>query len=248
MSFSTLVRLIEQTNPAPAATVTTTGTINDLNFSNALLLRMNNASDSTINGFVAGLDGQILTIVSIGAGNVFLAHQNAGSSAANRLINNATSGTTPLAAGSGYATYQYDLTTARWRLISHEQGSIINVAYDVANFVPGSGGTWTVTSGMQTTYGYILIGKLLRLIIRLDGTTTTGAPTRLRVTIPNSFVTAVTIDSDYVAQVNAVIGIASWEATGAGTSVQFFATIGFGAWGASATNNSIFFSDNFPIT
>src|SRR5690349_4306079 len=62
-------------------TTTSTGTVNDFALTtpaNVLLLRCNNATDLTLTGFVAGTDGQKLMIVSIGAGNVFIKHQNAG--------------------------------------------------------------------------------------------------------------------------------------------------------------------------
>lgn len=110
-------------------TTTSTGTQNNFNpgtmTGEVVLLRCNNASDITINGIVAGADGQILVLASIGAGNVILAHQNGGSTAANQLFNIATSGNTPLAAGAGSAIYVYDGTTQRWRLVSHEQGNFI---------------------------------------------------------------------------------------------------------------------------
>src|ERR1035437_1222491 len=71
-------------------TVTTTGNIDDLDFSNANTIRMNNASLATIRGLKAGVAGQQVTIVSVGAGEVDLAHQNTGSLAVNRFQNKAT--------------------------------------------------------------------------------------------------------------------------------------------------------------
>jgi hypothetical protein len=82
--------------------VTTTGVITALALPTGtgdLLIYMNNATLATIQGIAAGLSGQRLTILSIGAGQVDFAHQNAGATAANRLINFATSGNTSLAAG-----------------------------------------------------------------------------------------------------------------------------------------------------
>lgn len=150
-------------------TITTTGTIDDLDFSNADVLRMNNASDATIRGLKAGVDGQRLRIVSVGAGHVFVAHQDTNSGAANRLINFATSGKTPLAAGVGSATYVYDATTGRWRLTSHTQGKAIGVTYASGNFLI-AGGTWTVDSGDQTLFSYYLRGRLLLVEVQLDTT------------------------------------------------------------------------------
>src|ERR1017187_8808588 len=75
-------------------TVTTTGNIDDLDFSNASTIRMNNASLSTLRGLKAGVAGQQVTIVSVGTGKVDLAHANTGSGAGNRLLNYITSAAT----------------------------------------------------------------------------------------------------------------------------------------------------------
>lgn len=163
-------------------TSTATGTQNDFAFSNADLIRMNNASDVTITGLAAGKPGQRVTIVSIGAGNVYLAHQNAGSTAANRLINNVTSADTPLAAGKGTATFVYDDTTDRWRLVAHEQGAAI--AYTCA---------WTAVSvnpaigNGSLAANYTIIGDrcFLEILITMGSTTTYGTGAwRLSLPVP----------------------------------------------------------------
>jgi hypothetical protein len=156
-----------------SATVTTTGTINDLATGLTfrpgveVVLRMNNASDATITGVSGGVDGAILSIISIGAGNVFLSHQAAGSTATNRLINIITSSTTPLAAVVGTATYVYDSTSGRWRLIRHEQGGFITYTPALTNITIGNGTVagryyvrgldvrieMKVTAGSTTTFG-----------------------------------------------------------------------------------------------
>lgn len=159
-------------------TVTTTGNIDDLSFSNASIIRMNNASDSTIRGLAPGTAGQHVTIVSVGAGNVFLAHQNIGSTAADRLINAATSANTPLAAGVGAASYTYDATTARWRLVSHTQGAWITPTYASGNFT-GNTGTWTVDAGDVVASLYYLSGRQLSVLLEFDATSTTVTPNQL---------------------------------------------------------------------
>jgi len=152
--------------PISVFTSTLTGTQNDFSFKNANLIRMNNATDVTIDGFLAGFDGQIVTIVSIGVGNVFLAHQNAGSAAANRLINKVTGVNTPLAATLGSATYQYDAITTRWRLIFHDQGSAISYTPvwtgSVSNPAIGNGtlsGTYFIRSTQLLTVISIIMGS-----------------------------------------------------------------------------------------
>lgn len=150
-------------------TSTSTGNIDDFDFGNANLIRMNNATLATIRGLKAGTPGQVVTIVSIGAGEVDTAHQDANSAASNRMINVATSAVTPLAAGVGRASYQYDGTTNRWRLIFHDQGAAI--AYTVT----WSNQTTAPAVGNGTLVGsYILKGRLVDCFIQLTaGTTTT---------------------------------------------------------------------------
>lgn len=167
---------------------TTTGNIDNLDFSGADLIRMNNASDATIRGLVAGTPGQTVTIVSIGAGNVLLAHQNTNSTAANRLLNYATSADTPLAAGSGTAVYRYDGTTQRWRLIQHEQGAWITQPFNAGDFTASGLMTWTVDSGDVTTFRYILRNKTLAFTFYLLNTTVGGTASNvLRIKIPGGF-------------------------------------------------------------
>ena len=157
---------------------TTTGNIDNLDFSGANLIRMNNASDATIRGLVAGTPGQVVTIVSIGAGNVYFAHQNANSTEANRLINFVTGANTPLAAGIGTASYQYDGTTARWRLIAHEQGKLIDFTFSAGDFT-ATAGTWTVASGDVRNFGYYLSGRTVLILFTLVSTSVSANPATL---------------------------------------------------------------------
>lgn len=105
-------------------TITTTGNIDNLDIDGCSLLRMNNASSATIRGIKAGYAGQVIAVVSVGAGSVSLEHQNVNSQEANRLINLITASVTFLVAGKGAALYQYDNNTLRWRLIFHNVGTV----------------------------------------------------------------------------------------------------------------------------
>lgn len=173
--MTTKVRQSTQALPE-SKVITTTGNIDDLDFGNAAQIIFNNASLSTLRGLKAGTDGQIVTIVSIGAGEVDLAHQNTNSSASNRLINYVTSGITPLAAGSGTCQYQYDGTTSRWRLVNHEQGDWITVTFNSANFSGASGMTWTVIAGNVLTNKFKIDGRRLLWNFQIINTTVGGTP------------------------------------------------------------------------
>jgi len=170
-------------------TVTSTGTVNDLSINDCGFVRLNNASDLTLTGLVAGVPGQVVCLVSVGAGNVFLSHDT-GSSSVNRLLNVVTSGPTPLAAGLGLAIYQYDGTTQRWRLIQHEQGAPLTPAYSAGNFTASGTMAWTVASGDVSAYTYYIKGRLLFFNFQFD-TTSITAPlsNQCRVAIPGGYTT-----------------------------------------------------------
>jgi hypothetical protein len=160
-------------------TTTSTGTQNDFapGLSGHTEIRCNNATLLTITGLTGGFDGQRVRIVSVGAGQVNLSHQTGGT-ATSRFINFATSGDTPLAAGSGVAEYQYDGTTTRWRMVAHEQGAWITPTYASGSYTASSG-TWTVDSGDVTTQAYYLKGRMLTIMFYLVTTSVSATPTSL---------------------------------------------------------------------
>jgi len=164
-------------------TISTTGNIDDLDFSNADLIRMTNSSLTTIRGLKAGYAGQRVAIVSLGAGQVDLAHQNTNSSAANRCINTVTGLSTPLAAGTGRAVYQYDATTLRWRLIHHQQGSPIAVTYSAGDYT-ASTGTWTVDSGDVATYQFVIENNIVTFLVQIQDTDVSVTPATLWAAMP----------------------------------------------------------------
>lgn len=144
-----------------------------------LAIFMNNASLLTVQGITAGLDGQVLTIFSKGAGQIDFAHQHASGTALGKLTLFATSGLTSLAAGSGVAVFQYDLTLTKWRLVTHEQGAWITPTFSAGNYT--STGTWTVASGDVITQEYHLSGRTLKVNFRIATTTVSGTPASLAI-------------------------------------------------------------------
>jgi len=229
-------------------TFTTTGNIDDLDFSNASIIRMNNASDATIRGLLAGVPGQIVTIVSIGAGHVYLAHQNANSDPENRLINFASSGNTPLAKGSGTATYQYDGTTDRWRLIQHEQGDPIDIPYNSGDFTATGSMTWTVESGDLKYFAYILKGTTLQVAVRIELSSVGGTPdVALQVLIPAfTVLTLPAIELPARVNNNGTIEIGYFR-DGGGNILQFLRP-GAANWSASTNNTAVFMNYFFFIS
>ncbi len=183
-----------QHGAVPPQTTTSTGTVNDFALTtDVTVLRCNNASLLTLNGFVAGYDGQRLTVESVGAGQVDFAHQAAGSTAANRLINKATVGLTSLAAGSGTATFVYDGTTARWRLVEHDQGAWITRTFAAGNYAANGAMTWVVAAA--TTDRYWLKGRSLIFASVATGTVGGTPNTTLTVALPAGLTSANTVSA-----------------------------------------------------
>lgn len=169
---STLANILKLANAE--VTTTSTGNIDDFAIGTApvTLLRMNNASDATLRGLAAGVGGQVVLVESVGAGNVYLAYENAGSVVANRLRNTVTTANTPLAAGKGKAVYVYDGSSNRWRLTSHVQGDYI--AYTPT----WKGSTTNPTIGNGTLSGRYLIHENFcraEIYVEMGSTTTFGS-------------------------------------------------------------------------
>ena len=62
------------------------------------------------------MEGQLLTIVNVGAQDVVLANQSAGSTAANQIITG--TGTDLTLSADESAQLFYDITSARWRVLN----------------------------------------------------------------------------------------------------------------------------------
>ena len=180
-------------------TTTAAGDQPDFNTGNSVTVFMNNATLTTIRGIVAGLPGQIVTFISVGASQVDFVHQDAtDSTAANRLINTVTSINTSIYPGKGTASYQYDASALRWRLIRHEQGNAI--AYtptwsaSVSNPAIGNG----TLSGSY----YVRGANVLMIVNIVAGSTTTfgsgfwvlGTPSGISPTGLSDAFTGVAID------------------------------------------------------
>lgn len=215
-----------------------------------LLIVANNASLLTIQGITAaGFDGQELTIYSIGAGQVDLANQNGSASEANRIINGVT-GTISLAAGIGRVVLQYDMTTTRWRVIDHDQGTGISVSHAGGNFTGAGSMTWTVASGDQQVFTYYLRGRQLTIRLQVVNSTVGGTPdTRLQAAIPGGFTAAYEQWGAYGGyKDNAVSdGGGTWQVAGSGTVVRFFIR-DRSNWTASTDATDILASVTFEVT
>lgn len=230
-------------------TVTTTGNIDDLDFGNVAVILMNNATLSTIRGLKAGAPGQKIRIISIGAGQVNFAHQDANSSTSNRLVNAITSGITPIAAGVGSAEYQYDDVNNRWRLISHYQGAWISIPYSSGDYTASGSLTWTVDSGDLITFAFYISGNLIQITGYWDTTTLSGtASNQLFVLIPNSWTAKKTMQGLALAIQGGTTGVTTYNRVQSSNNTKM--EIGRGDLGnftLSANNNYIRWNMPFEL-
>lgn len=177
--------LADAIDACPWTVVTTTSTGTQNNFAPGLvghtIVRCNNASLLTINGLASGVSGQRVLFVNVGTSQVDLAHLAAATTAANRFITFAAV-TTSLAGSAaltgGTAEFIYDGTTARWRMVTHEQG-------DDISYTPTLGGTGGTAIGNGTLAGtYAIQGKRVFFHIQLTLGTTTVIGTSMTFALP----------------------------------------------------------------
>ena len=220
--------------PAGDIIVTTTGNIDDLDIQGCSLLVMNNASSAVIRGIKAGFPGQILTILAINAA-VTLAHQNAGSIAANRLINS-ISDTIRM---QWTARYQYDSNVSRWRQLTETNGWQ-NIPFNAGDFT-GSVGTWTVTAPNVTTCRYkISLDNEMTLNFFVQNTNVGTSGGTLDFLIPGGRISATTCAQPIFCY-NATAGpqALGFALMAAGSNkVNFFSTEAGGTFNATAGNNT----------
>lgn len=97
--------------------VASAATINALS-SDTGLIRLTGTTASTINGAVAGRDGQILIIWNNTGANMTIAHESASASAANRIV--VATGSNFVTTGNGCAILIYDAGLSRWLKIASQ--------------------------------------------------------------------------------------------------------------------------------
>ena len=119
-------------------------------------------------------------------------------------------------------------------------GEWTTVAYSSGNFTAAPSMTWTVDSGDQVAYAYMIVGHTMFLAATLNTTSVGGTPnTELRLNVPGGFTCA---NSGTLGAIRAfdngtdTVGFAA--AQSGATYIRLFRG-GFTAWSASTNNTSI---------
>lgn len=167
---------------APVFQMTTaTGTVNDFDLTGSfgsvttaivnystLVLRVNNAAPLFLTGFTAGVAGQRLVVIAIGAAPIFFVNQSVGSLSGNRMVTFQDS--TPLTL-TGIAEFIYDGQSGLWRMVTNDFGgpSAYTSAWTASGTQPALGnGTFVSRYYVQGHLCYV------DLYLKMGSTTTYG--------------------------------------------------------------------------
>lgn len=235
-------------------TSTSTGTLSNFNagaLGNLNVLRMNNATLATILGLTnsggAPSDGTMVWIESVGAGQVDIANQDAGATAAYRVINGVT-GKISLVAGVGRALLCYDATTQRWRVLEHEQGAAITPASPQTFFSGSSSMTWTVDVADVTSFNYYVRGRKLAIAFDVLSTTVGGTLNGvLIIQVPGGFTSATTLTLPFQYVDNGGAQAVGWIEADAGSPFLSLRKFGAGNWTASTNNTQAYGSIEIDV-
>lgn len=219
------------------------GTINDLVVANTVgTLTIAPTATAVYTGFaMAGVkDGQRLLVENLGPSPLRIAHEDAGSAAANRVSYGPSTRGQWLGVG-GAVVLVYSTTASRWRMLLSQPGAPINQPYNAAEFTANNG-NWTVEAGDVAINAFVQEGALLSWTFRFATTSVQNAGAVLRGTLPGGFTVAVPLllPGTRVSDNGAASAMAV-ATFGAPTSAQvnFYATIAAGNWAASVNLSDV---------
>lgn len=133
------------------------------------------------------------------------------------------------------------------RLRTTPIGEWTSVAFNAANFTANGTMTWTVDSGDQTTFAYMLIGKTLFVDAYLDTTSVGGVlNSLLKVAIPGGFTAAKTMQGLALGFDNGV-GTPTYNRVNAGGTVIEIGRSDGGNWSAAANNTYVRVHFSFEV-
>lgn len=117
-------------------------------------IRLSSSAAVNITGLAAGLHAQLKILHNVGAFNITLKKSSASSTAANQFDLIADYVLAP----SAIVAVQYDLTSAKWRVVNQSvsSGSSTSITIDVQAFT--SSGTWTKPTGAKAVYAVAIGG------------------------------------------------------------------------------------------
>jgi hypothetical protein len=217
--------------------VTATGTQNNYAPGTGVAVSWNGASQITITGLVAHLNGDLRIIHnSTAALPMKLTHQDAGSTAANRIILPSTCG--QWIGPGGSIGLRYDGVAARWRVLFIHPGTWIAVGYAAGDYT-ASAGTWTVDAGDFAFSRFKQTGTEVAWDIEVTLTSVSNAGAFPRAAYPAGFTVATGRTSQLFRSTdNGVVGTGLAILSTAGYA-EFRSSPGGAGYAISVNNTSI---------
>jgi len=175
---------------------------------------------------------------------MYVTNQGAGSSAANRFTNFATTGNGTPIAPRGFGTWTHDGTT--WQIQGHDQGSWITQPFLAGDYTAQGSMTWTVIAGNVQHAKFYLAGRVLHYAYHVNSTSVGGTVSgTLQITVPNGF-TLVSTRSTNNHSDNGTTGAGMTNA--AGTLISLGKSILSPNWTVSSSNTFVQFSGFAEVT
>jgi hypothetical protein len=229
---------------------TDTGTVNNWapGIDGHTYTRWNGASDLTVTGVGAGVNGQRWSFRNGSTKVASFAYISGSSSVGNQFVNNVTSAATPIGPG-GSATWEY--VSPYWILTAHEQGAWITPAFNAAVFGASGAQTWTLAAGDVTALAYYLRGRTLDIQLTLDTTSVGGTPST-DLWLLNTGYGGFTAQASQFNGPNAftsdnnVVKRGFWQVNASGTLVRFLIEA-FPNWTASTNLTAVYAQPRFAV-
>lgn len=226
-----------------------TGTQNDFDLSGPkTYLRCTGAAPSfsgfTVNGAAPYAGCQVL-IECLGT-TAKVTNQDAGSTAANRLITPSSTG--QIIGVNGLMLCVYDATTSRWREHLIDPGAPIAVTFSAGDFTGNGSMTVTLQSGDVDTFTYVQWGKTVFINVALSTITIGGTPsTIVQVAIPGGFTVTKKVVTIGLSGDNGTYQATWVDVQASGTVIRFFKDPAGNAWSASTNNSGVYAMIEFEV-
>ncbi len=220
---------------------TTIGVQNDVNLGTGAVFNYTGAGAATFTGITGGVNGRSIRIINNSAFVLTIAHNNAGSIAANRILTaNGLDNTVP---ANAVVSLQYDVTSLRWHVVALPVSS--NAIFNGGN---AFGSTISIGSTDAQTVNLITSGATALSLNTAGNGTLTGdltvngsdvlspAATALRVTTGTTG--ALTLDSGTTGAVNLGTGASAKTITIGNTTGATAVNINAGSGGIALAGNT----------
>ena len=200
------------------------------------VLVYDNANPAEISGLAGGRDGRIVLVRVLGAGYLRFLHDNAGSTAGNKITCASTNG--QFIGFRGSALLWYDGLSGYWRCELLNPGAPITPTFSASDYSAAAPMVWTVASGGVNHMTMQQWGKVIEISMNVSGTTSGTASLNLIRTVPFGFTHSVSGQHTPLMRANDAGGVeirAFGYIHGSSPTTILFYKDGVTNWGIGAT-------------